>query len=137
MKSGVVLVALVLVSLSAGIAGCGPSGPATYPVTGTVTFNGQPIPNDHNGYIVFVPDDKTIGAESVPIIDGQYSLRAREGTQTVQVWASRFVEPMNEVMGMTPKVQYIPEKYNAKTTLTAEVKPIDNNEYDFPLDDKK
>jgi hypothetical protein len=130
------VVALPLLAFSAVFAGCGPSGPATYPVSGTVTFNGEQIPNDHNGYIVFVPDNKSIGPVSSQIIDGKYSLRAQEGGQTVQVWASRFVEPRNEVMGMTPKVQYIPEEFNAKTKLTADVKPIDNNEFNFPREVK-
>jgi hypothetical protein len=129
--------AVPVLALSAVIAGCGPSGPATYPVSGTVTFNGQPIPDEHNGYITFVHEDKSIGAQSAQIIGGKYNLRAQEGKQTVQIWASRFVGPRNEVMGLTPKEQYIPTKYNAATELTAEIKPIDDNKYDFQLEDKK
>lgn len=137
MRIAALLVSLVLVSLLAAVAGCGPSGPATFPVSGTVTFNGEPIPNDHNGYITFVPDDKSIGPVATRILDGKYSLRTQEGKHTVQIKASRFVGPMNQVMGLTPKEQYIPVKYNDQSELQAEIKPIDNNEYNFPLDDKK
>ena len=126
-----------LLALSSVISGCGPSGPPTYPVSGTVTFNGEPIPDDHNGYITFVHEDKSIGPEAAKIVGGRYSLRTREGKHTVQIKASRFVGQMNQVMGLTPKEQYIPIMYNDETTLTADVKPIDNNEYDFPLTDKK
>jgi hypothetical protein len=120
------------------VAGCGPSGPATYAVSGTITFNGEPIPDDHNGYVTFVPDNKSHGPESGPIKGGRFSFRSREGTQKVQIWASKYVEgQMNAVMGMTPKVMYIPENYNEATTLTADVKPNDDNEYTFELVGKK
>jgi hypothetical protein len=126
---------LVVLSLLA-FGGCGPSGPTTYPVSGTVTFNGEPIPT---GYITFTPDDPTLAPESGPITDGKFSFRAREGGKTVKIEADRYVEgAQNPVMGMNPKYQYIPKKYNENSTLKEEVKPDDeSNKYTFTLTDKE
>lgn len=127
-----------LLSVSLAVAtGCGPSGPAMYTVSGTVTFNGEPIPDEHNGYVVFVPDDPSISPESGTIKGGKFSFRSREGTMKVEIWASQFVGPMNPVMGLTPKEQYIPEKYNVQSELTAEVTPDGDNTYTFPLTAKE
>jgi hypothetical protein len=124
-----------LLLLTCGI-GCGPSGPITYPVSGTVTFNGEPIPSEHNGYITFIPADPSLAPEAGTIKDGKFSFRATEGAKKVKVEASRFVGQMNTVMGLTPKVQYIPEKYNFETELTAEVTPDGENQFKFDLTDQ-
>lgn len=114
--------------------GCGPSGPVTYPVSGTVTFNGEPLPD---GYVTLVPEDPSIGPEGSAIANGAFSFRAREGPKKVKIEASRFVGPMNQVMGLTPKEQYIPAKYNVNTELTAEVTPDGDNRFTFELTDQK
>ena len=64
-----------LFSLMAGTAfllvtGCGPSGPATYPVTGTITMDGKPIAD---ATIAFVP----MGGES----DGRKTASGRTDAQ--------------------------------------------------------
>jgi len=41
--------------------GCGASGPATAPVSGTVTYKGKPLPNAH---VSFVPSDASSRAAS-------------------------------------------------------------------------
>jgi hypothetical protein len=114
--------------------GCGPTGPATYPVSGTATFNGEPLPD---GYVTFVPEDPSVGPEGSPIANGKFSFRAREGNKKVKIEASRFVGPMNQVMGLTPKEQYIPAKYNVDTELTAEVTPDGDNDFTFELTDQE
>jgi hypothetical protein len=53
--------------------GCGESGPATAHLSGTVTINGQALPPDTTGDIVFSPVDKASGsAATVPIENGRY-----------------------------------------------------------------
>lgn len=123
----------LLLALLAAAGGCGPSGPATYPVSGTVTFNGEPLPD---GYITFFPDDPSVGPEGSEIKNGEFSFRAREGAKTVKIEASRFVGPLNPVMGLTPKEQYIPEKYNTSSTLTVEVTPDGDNTFNYELTDQ-
>jgi hypothetical protein len=63
-----------------GIPGCGgPDGPPRYPVEGTVTYQGEPVPV---GRIVFEPDDsKGIRgpAASATIDEGRFETRPGKG----------------------------------------------------------
>ena len=64
--------------------GCGQSGPETYPVTGTVSYRGSPLPL---GTVMFVPKE---GPPSKPAaIDehGRYRLDAVAGEHAVAVTA--------------------------------------------------
>jgi len=115
------------------LAGCGPSGPAMYPVSGKVTFNGETLPD---GYVTFTSKDRSTRDAAGPIVDGEYSFEAEAGEYDVRVESSQYVDTPNPVMGMNPKVNIIPEKYNDQTTLTATVTPDGNNTFDFPLTDK-
>lgn len=128
---GVLAVVLACVPLTGG---CGPSGPTTYPVSGTVTFNGEPLPD---GYITFVPEDASVGPEGSAIENGEFSFRAREGKKKVKIEASRFVGPVNPVMGLTPKEQYIPDRYNVNSELAEEVTADGDNRFTFELTDEE
>ncbi len=70
-----------LVVLFAFASGCGKSydGPQRYEVSGTVTYQGKPVPK---GFIRFVPD-RSIGNRGsgggAPIIDGQYATSEAKG----------------------------------------------------------
>ncbi len=44
---------LLCCCLATGLVGCGTDGPVRYPVSGTIEYDGQPVPA---GYIVFEPD---------------------------------------------------------------------------------
>ena len=100
-------------------------GPERVVVSGTVTFDGKPIPD---GEIRFMPDaaaDAPVSAS--PIVDGTYKVDAHGGvpigTHTVQVNAYRAVamKPGPEgVMPMTinkPRQQYLPKRYNSDSQL--------------------
>lgn len=115
------------------LAGCGPSGPTTYPVRGTVTFNGQ---NVLDGYITFSPTDVSQAPDAGPIHDGRFAFRAMAGPKRVEIQASRFVGPENPIMGLRPREPYIPERYNIESTLEAEVTPNGENEFEFELFDE-
>ena len=56
-------------------AGCGPSGPAVYPVTGLVTFNDQPLTT---GTVVFLPKSGGSPAQGEIGPDGKYTLTTYE-----------------------------------------------------------
>ena len=120
------------------VAGCGgEAGPAVYPVTGTVTFDGSPV---EKGRIQFTPvsGDRAFSAE---IKDGAYELEAQPGKMKVAIRASRIIpgkfdtsnpdedpQPMGEM--------YIPDVYNSRTTLEAEVTAGENN-FPFALEKAK
>jgi hypothetical protein len=52
--------------------GCGTGGPATASVSGTVTYNGKPVPNAH---VSFVPSDASSrAAEGLTDTSGRFTL---------------------------------------------------------------
>jgi hypothetical protein len=126
--AGLVLL-LALVS-----AGC---GVRTYPVKGTVTFNGQPIPE---GTINFLAEDGRIAPDSGRIFNGEYLVQVKAGRKKVEVYAHREVPGQQniQVMGLRARESYIPLKYNVRSELRCEVTPQGPNEFNFDLkDDKK
>jgi hypothetical protein len=112
-----------LASLAAGlaaavfVAGCGASGPRKYEVSGAVKYDGQPVPD---GQVIFTPADGS-APEGGPIKDGRYTVSAREGVNKVQVRGSRVVPGKKGPMGEDWVEAFVPDKYNDKTTLTADV----------------
>jgi hypothetical protein len=119
----------LLVALCAAT-GCGKSGPKMIEVTGTVKYDGKEIPD---GDIRFIPEDKSIGPEEGKIKDGKYAVKVREGKNRVEISASRAVPGKKGPMGTEDLIEsYIPEKYNSKTTLSAEV-GAGKTEHNFDL----
>ena len=133
--AGCVLSGLLLVLVS----GCAPSGPQRVAISGSVTFDGKPVPK---GMIAFI---STGGGPSTggKIIDGRYDVPRDKGPLVgnnkvqIQGWfpTGRKIPipapvPTDEMMDET--VQLIPEKYNAATELTLEVM-ADTNTHDFDL----
>lgn len=124
-----------LATLALAMVGCGAAeeGPAKYKVWGTVTFKGEAV---KEGLITFTPMEGGKGPEAGAIKDGKYSFRAKGGKQKVSIEASREVPGKTEsdYKGGTVPVReaYIPEKYNTKTELVAEVKK-GGSEHDFKL----
>jgi hypothetical protein len=128
-KSGLMTL-LLAASLLAG--GCGRYGPATYAVTGTVTWNGAPLPD---GSIVFMAaDDKAAPAAGV-IQGGTFAFAAQAGKKKVEIRAIREVGEVIPVMGVKARQSYIPAQYNSQTILTAEVLPGGPNQFAFDLKD--
>ncbi len=114
-------------------AGCGPSGPQTYRVSGTVTFNGEALPE---GDILLTPVEPDYGPEPGKIREGKFELRARAGQKRVEIRAARII-PGGALgaMGEPVAEDYIPGRYNWQTTLTAEVKADAKNHFPFELTD--
>jgi hypothetical protein len=117
------------------LVGCS-TGPRTYKVKGTVTLDGQPLPE---GDIIFMPDDKDQHPEPGRITNGRFELMAREGKKHVQISGSKII-PGSKVRGAggEPVAQeYIPKRYNSATELTYEVKPQAENIAEFKLDSER
>ncbi len=113
--------------------GCGRSGLDTQPVSGKVTFDGQPIAE---GRITFRGTGSDPRAFSAEIKNGQYQMEAMAGQMKVEVIASRPVPGKFDESNPGEKVpvgeMYIPAKYNSQSELTAEV-TTGKNELNFDL----
>jgi hypothetical protein len=111
-------------------AGCGPSGPRYFDVSGTVTYNGQPLPI---GDIYFVPEEAEYGTDAGKVKDGQFHFRAKEGKKRVEIRAARPVPGKKAADGLPYYEVYLPAKYNDQSMLTAEVGPDGPNSFEFKL----
>jgi hypothetical protein len=126
-RSGVTL--LLIVPIAAAMTGCGRDGPPRRIVVGSVTYAGKHV---DDGQIRFTPTKGSTGPVSIAkITNGQYRADHHGGvpvaTQQVQILGYRpdpqykgqekNRPPMFSPDEWPPKLQYLPEKYNAKTTL--------------------
>ena len=135
----------VLLVIGLACVGCGEKDPLAAKrgsVSGTVTFDGQPV---EEGRITFTPvgtEGQLAGAE---IKDGKYTIPLKEGPvagqHKVSIVASRKTGEQREAPMPAPpgtkievKEEYIPLKYNRQTTLTADIKAGENKDVDFKLD---
>src|SRR4051812_5631077 len=135
MKLASLLLADVLIVACAG--GCVQSGPEIVPIAGTVTHNGQPVPNVR---IIFQPDP---GRMSWAVSDatGRFALEydsdhkgAKVGTHTVYVVDEGAITDPTAVMAGAKPQKRAPELTQAlakyapdKSTLTVDVKKADRN----------
>ena len=124
-------IALALIAL--GLSGCSDNG--LIKISGTVTFDGEPIPE---GSISFMPVDGkgvTAGGE---IKNGKYTAEVSPGEMAVQIYASKEMKKENPTQeeierGITSDpVQYIPEEYNKASTLRITVADS-GGKHDFDL----
>ena len=120
------------------VVGCGPSGDRRS-LSGTVTLDGQPLAE---GSIAFRPEyetDSPTGGGKIQ--DGKFAIKSDAGLHVgsfrVEITASRptgqktYDEMGNEI---DEWAQYLPERYNSQSELTAEVTDGGPNEFDFPLE---
>ena len=106
-------------------------------VSGEVSMDGAPVPN---GEITFAPADGSIQQATAPIVEGQYAMDERfgavPGSYRVMIRGFREIPatgPGNPYApDAVPTEQYIPARYNERTTLTAEVS-ADQPRHDFQL----
>lgn len=111
--------------------GCG--GDGKYPVTGQVTWEGEPIPEDHNGHVTLMPTNPSLAPDSGPLgPDGRFSFRASAGEKRVEILISRPKGKVIEAMGMAAQEQYIPKRYNKESELTTTIQK-GPNELQFDL----
>ncbi|HWL06823.1 MAG TPA: hypothetical protein VNQ76_00255 [Planctomicrobium sp.] len=104
-------------------------GPDLFMVTGTVTVDNEPLPL---AVITFDPEDGIAGSYGGEIRNGTYSFRSAAGPKKVTIMASR---PSNNLGpdGLPGMEQYLSERYNMKTELTANVVAGEKNAISFQL----
>jgi len=120
----------LLVFITALTLGCG-SGTGV-PVSGTVTYNGKPLAE---GDIIFAPAGGPGVEAAGKIAGGSYSLTALPGPVLVKIYATREEGPKDPAMGMAPRKQYLPAKYNVSSELKREVSSdLSKNNLDFTLE---
>jgi predicted small lipoprotein YifL len=117
------LLLLLLAAAPAWTAGCGKSGPVRFPVTGEVTFEGQPVTE---GTVSFV--SKETGTASAAALDASGRFEIPDGLPAGRYVVAVAPPPPEEVGGAPaadPPREYpnIPQKYRSDTTsdLTADV----------------
>jgi hypothetical protein len=130
--------AVALAACCICLGGCRQEPTHQFPVSGTVRFQGQPL---DQGRIQFDPASDDIGTFSgAKIQDGKYSIPAESGLapgnyririSSAEPAAEKPLEAPGE--SGTPAKDRIPAKYNAETTLKAEVKRDVDNKIDFDL----
>lgn len=98
---------------------------------GTVTFDGTPI---EMGTITFMPEGGNGPTVGGPITNGKYSVTMTPAKYRVQIIGTKIVgtiiAPEGEVdAGQEREIteQYVPEKYNRKTTLAADLAKSDKS----------
>ncbi|MDY3561384.1 hypothetical protein R5W23_002661 [Gemmata sp. JC673] len=120
----------------AALAGCGGGGAS---VEGTVTFNGEPV---EEGGINFVPADGKGTKMGAEIKNGKYAVPSDRGAQPgnykVEVyWNKKTGRTLTDTADTGAKTsetkQVIPEQFNTKTTLTADLKGGSNAAVNFDL----
>jgi hypothetical protein len=104
------------------LTGCG-DGRRT--VEGTVTFDGQPLAK---GTILFVKTDGELVREGGVITDGAFHCVLPDGNYKIEINAQRVsgkitAEFMGKMEELDKTEEMIPERYNAATELTAQIKP--------------
>ncbi len=124
------------------MAGCGPAGPVRAPVAGKVTVGGQPLAK---GRILFIPQAPNQGpTTSAAIVNGQYAIGQSEGAvvgeNRVEVEAE-----LNLGFAIDDEAAYtkrggrplppnpIPPRYNRESTLIAEIKAGEDNQFDVTI----
>lgn len=111
------------------LVGCSGARKAT--ARGTVTLDGTAL---DDGAITFIEPQTGAAIGGGAIRNGKFTVKLGPGRYTVRIVASRPI-PGSSVpdMGNVPQLaSIIPERYNSKTTLTAEV-PTGGGEFTFPL----
>lgn len=111
------------------LCGCGGNGRTLYPVKGKVTFEGKAI---EQGDILFVPEDARWGPESARIVAGEYRALVAAGKHRVEITALDIGPHTRYLDGSPLASNFIPGRYNAASTLKAEVSETTNT-LDFAL----
>jgi hypothetical protein len=138
----------VLVSLAVlACAGCGKSKnpQGRLPFSGTVTLDGQPLTG---GHLNFEPQGGQATQSGGMIKDGKFDVTeeagAAPGLYSVAIFSGAAPLPAGVIPG-SPEAdvaalqgpgELVPPKYNVRTTLTADVKPGEENVFSFELSTK-
>lgn len=124
-------VGVFLAGLSAAIvmAGCRRDGRVTS--KGTVTYAGTPV---ERGVIGFF-DDSTGHSYGTVIENGNFTIHSLPGSYRVQIRGARRLPPNKQPPppAETAYEDFLPEAFNARSTLIVEVQPSGANRFTFDL----
>ncbi|MCA9114497.1 MAG: hypothetical protein KDA79_05385 [Planctomycetaceae bacterium] len=126
---------LAAAMLSAGCSSAPDDAPVTHEVTGTVTFEGEPVPEASMVFEDAAGKERSFGAM---VQNGEFSTQMTAGKKKVRITATREVPGKTEPgpsgePGVPATEQYIPAKYNTETTLEEEVTADGENHFEFQL----
>ena len=118
------------------VIGCGPKGPVSVPVRGTVTFDGKPLAE---GKISFITPGRV--PEMMDVKDGKFEGKVKTGKKRVEVAAYRPVRIPPEypeylraqMKSGNGKENLLPNKYHSESTLEADVTEKGENDFKFDL----
>jgi hypothetical protein len=111
------------------VAMLGCASPETVEVSGSVTWEGAPVPH---GDITFFDLDPHVPAAAGKIVDGAYAFRCKPGKKRVEISSYR-LSGKKTPEGKSIGEMYIPEQYNSNSTLTADVTLDGENQFKFTL----
>lgn len=115
-------------------AGCGEKPLPTYQVKGKVTLDGAPL---DQGDLIFYDLDDKVGPDRTQIVKGAYQLRAKAGNRRVEISSTRDAgsKPLQGKSDVQiPDIQQmVAPEFNRKSTLKVEVKPKNDNTFDFDV----
>lgn len=124
---------LVTAGLLAGltvVAGCGKS--EVREITGAISLDNAPV---QSGTLVLRPANGKEKAVVAKIENGKYKVECPLGTHKVDITAQRETAKPDGLGGKVQQ-QYIPVKYNQKSTLEIKVDATGTTTFDFPLKSK-
>jgi hypothetical protein len=107
--------------------GCGRRGPERVVVSGSVTYNGKPIPE---GTVRFLPpQSSSMPATTAIIKDGAYQASGlggvAVGTYKIEIEAFRQApeQKASPMVRDIPRVQYLPKRFNADSKMEITIEP--------------
>ena len=111
--------------------GCQDSGPTTYAVTGTITYQGKPL---ETGLVTFESPSYRPAASPIDS-EGRYRLRTIEGQHAVGVVANRRVKEKG-FEGLPEYEPIIPDRFNypASSGIKVTVEKLSENKIDIKLE---
>ncbi|MEM8734839.1 MAG: hypothetical protein AAGG44_11480 [Planctomycetota bacterium] len=132
------------------LAGCGSAGSfERAAVSGSVSLDGKPL---KDGVVRFVPKDGTPGPKlSVPVKDGRFAADRQDGpsvgshrveiesldTGGYELDDEDAIDQLKAERKRRIAVDKVPEQYNTRSVLTAEVASGDLNELNFELTSRR
>jgi len=108
-------------------------GPPLSDVIGNITLDGQPL---EQGRIIFDPTDGVGTSYGAIIASGKYNARLSAGPKSVSIFSYRPSKTILDFEGNPSVEQFLPDRFNSKSTLTAEISGERKQSVDFELQSK-